>query len=240
MTKPAIAETTLTEIADGLFRISTRMPDLLPGGFTMNQFLVRDERSLLFHTGPRMLFERVRDAVARVIDPRALAYVSFSHLEADECGSINEWLALAPQAQAVCSTLAANVFLSDSADRPAIALADGERLDLGRTRVRWLDAPHIPHGMDCGYMFEEQSRTLLCGDLFCQPGDVVPAVTEGDIFGPSEAMRAGFPYAPVRNPQQILEKLAATEPVLLATMHGSSYRGDGAGLLRRLGAALAA
>jgi flavorubredoxin len=237
---PTIAETTITEIADNLFRISTRMPDLLPGGFTMNQFLIRDERPLLFHSGNRMLFDAVRNAVARVLPPESVRYVGFSHHEADENGSINEWLALAPHAEAVCSKLGAEVFLSDSAVRPALGLADGERLDLGATAVRWLDAPHIPHGMDCGYMFDERNRTLLCGDLFCQPGDVLPAVTEGDIFGPSEAMRAGFPYAPVRNAAAVLDKLASTEPALLACMHGSSYRGDGAALLRQLGAALGA
>jgi len=232
-------DTRIDEIADGVFRISTRLPDLMPGGFTFNQFLIRDDQPLLFHTGPRGTFEAVRTAIAKVLPPERLRYLAYSHLEADECGALNPFLAIAPAAEPVCSVLGAQVFLMDSADRPARGLADGERLVLGSRTVRWLDAPHVPHGHDCGYLFEERDRTLLCGDLFAQPGGDVAPVTEGDIFGPSEALRAGFPFAPVRNAGELLGRLAATEPALLACMHGSSYRGDGAALLRQLGSALA-
>jgi flavorubredoxin len=234
----ANATTRVDEIADGLFRISTALPQLLPTGFTFNQFLIKDERPLLFHAGPRSLFDAVRQAVATVLPPEKLAYIGYSHLEADECGSLNQWLELAPGARPVCSKLGAFVCLNDSALRPALGLAHGETLELGARGVTWLDAPHLPHGMDTGYLFEKQTRTLLCGDLFCQPGHVVPPVTEGDIFGPSEVLRQSFPYAPVANARQLLERLAATQPSLLACMHGSSYRGDGASLLRALGAVL--
>jgi flavorubredoxin len=234
----ANATTRIDEIADGLFRISTALPELLSTGFTFNQFLIKDERSLLFHTGPRATFEAVKQAVAKVLPPEQLAFVAYSHLESDECGSLNQWLECAPRAQAVCSRLGANIFLGDTALRPARGLADGEELELGARRVIWLDTPHLPHGMDAGYLFEKHTRTLLCGDLFAQPGDDVPPVTEGDIFGPSEALRKGFPYAPIDNATALLERLAATEPALLACMHGSSFRGDGAALLRALGGRL--
>jgi flavorubredoxin len=234
----ANASTRIDEIADGLFRISTALPELLPTGFTFNQFLLKDERPLLFHTGPNSLFESVKQAVAKVLPPEGLAYVAYSHLESDECGSLNRWLECAPRAQAVCSRLGATIFLGDTALRPARGLADGEELELGTRRVTWLDTPHLPHGMDAGYLFEKHTRTLLCGDLFAQPGDDVPPVTESDILGPSEALRKGFPFAPIKNGPALLERLAATEPALLACMHGSSFRGNGASLLRALGAAL--
>jgi flavorubredoxin len=230
--------TRIDEIADGLYRISTDVPELMPGGFSFNQFLIVDDAPLLFHTGPRSLFDSVSRAIARVLDPACLRYIAFSHLEADECGAINPFLERAPAAQAVCSQLGAGVFLADSALRPARGLAHGEQLELGRHVLTWLDAPHLPHGMDCGYMFERHTRTLLCGDLFTQPGSALPPVTEGDIFAPSEAMRAGFPYAPIQNARDLLGRLAAAEPKLLACMHGSSFRGDGAPLLRALGEAL--
>ncbi len=231
-------DTRIDEIADGLFRISTDLPATLPGGFTFNQFLIKDERPLLFHTGPRSTFEAVRNAVAKVLPPETLAYVGFSHTEADECGSINQWLEQAPGAQAVCSRLAANVVLADSALRPARGLSHGETLELGQRSVTWFDAPHLPHGMDTGYLFERANRALLCGDLFCHMGTRLPPVSEGDVFGPSEALRQAFPYAPIANARALLERLAATEPTLLALMHGSSFRGDGAALLRALGNAL--
>jgi flavorubredoxin len=233
MSQPS-GQTTIDEIADGIFQITTRLPDLMPGGFTINQFLIRDDEPLLFHTGPRGMFDAVSGAVAKVLSPSKLRYVAYSHLEADECGSLNQWLAIAPRAEPVCSSIGAFVFLSDSADRPARGLRDGEKLALGARTVRWIDAPHVPHGQDCGYLFEERDKTLFCGDLFAQPGSDVPAVTTGDIFGPSEALREQFPYAPVRNASDILTKIATTEPALLACMHGASYRGDGSALLRDL------
>lgn len=232
--------TSIDEIADSVFQITTRLPDIMPGGFTLNQFLIRDDEPLLFHTGPRGMFGLVKNAVAEVIDPTTLKWIGFSHLEADECGSLNEWLAIAPKASPLCSSMGAQVFLMDSADRPARGLANGERLQIGARTVRWLDAPHVPHGEDCGYLFEETGRTFFCGDLFAQVGSDLPVCTTDDIFAASEVLRERFPYAPVRNASEIVERLALTEPALLACMHGASHRGDGAALLRRLGRALAA
>lgn len=234
--------TTLTEIADRLFRISTPVPpQMMPGGFSFNQFLLVDDEPLLFHTGPRRLFPLTLEAVGHALPPERLRWVGFSHVEADECGALNEWLAMAPQAQPLCSQLAAMVSVADLADRAPRGLADGETLSLGRSTLRWLDAPHLPHGMECGYLYDETSGTLLCGDLFSQPGDALPAVTDSEtaIWESSEAMRQGFPYAPVRDAAGIVERLASLQPRLLACMHGSSYRGDGAALLRRLRDALA-
>jgi flavorubredoxin len=187
--------TNVHEIADGIFRINT--PVVLPGdagGFSFNQYLIVDDEPLLFHTGLRQLFPLVREAVAHVMPVERLRHVSFSHVEADECGALNEWLAAAPQAAPLCGTVAAIVSIGDLADRPPRALADGEVVSLGRHRVQWLDAPHLPHAWECGFLVEQATGTLLCGDLFTQPGDGSPAVTEGDILGPSEAFRHAMDY----------------------------------------------
>jgi flavorubredoxin len=237
------AGTNVAEIADGVFRISTPVgPEVIPGGFTFNQFLLVDDEPLLFHTGPRRLFPATRDAVRSILPLERLRYIAFSHFEADECGALNEWLAAAPRSQPLCSQLAALVSVSDVADRAPRGLADGETLSLGRRTVRWLDTPHLPHGMECGYLFDETDRVLLCGDLFCQPGASAPALTESSsaIWEPSEAMRQAFPYAPIRDPGAIVARLSELEPRVLACMHGSSFRGDGGALLRQLGAVLAA
>lgn len=242
-TTTAQTGTSVTEIATGLYRVSTPVPpDVLPGGLTFNQFLLVDDEPLLFHTGPRRLFPVTRDAVARVLPPERLRWIAFSHYEADECGALNEWLAEAPAAQPLCSQIAALVSVADVADRAPRGLADGETIRLGRHTLRWVDTPHLPHGMECGYLYDETDGTLLCGDLFEQPGIDAPPVTESAaaIWEPSEAMRKAFPYAPIRDPRGVVERLARLEPRLLACMHGSSYRGDGAALLRRLGDALAA
>jgi flavorubredoxin len=233
--------TRIDEIAPQIFRISTPVPpEAMPGGFTFNQFLLVDDEPLLFHTGPRKMFPLTHEAVGSVIDPARLRWISFSHFEADECGALNEWLAAAPDALPLCGTLAAMVSVDDFADRPARPLADGETLSLGGLSVTWLDTPHLPHGMEAGYLFETTTRTLLCGDLFAQPGAAPPVLTESTalVWEPSEAMRQEFPYAPIRGAEALLGKLAATEPRVLACMHGASYRGDGAALLHRLGAAL--
>ena len=237
----ATSGTTLTEIAAGLFRISTPVPpEAIPGGFSFNQFLLVDDEPLLFHTGPRQLFPLTRKAVEQVLPPERLRWIAFSHFEADECGALNDWLALAPQAQPLCSQLGAMVSVADIADRPPRGLADGETLRLGRHTLRWVDAPHVPHAMECGYLFDETDRTLFCGDLFSQPGHDLPAVSDSidAVWAPSEQMRQGFPYAPVRDAGPIVDRLARLEPQLLACMHGSSYRGDGGALLRRLRDAL--
>lgn len=227
--------TNVHEIAAGIYRISTPIPPSeMPGGFTFNQILVVDDAPLLFHTGPRRMFPLVREAVEHVLgDAGKLRYVSFSHVEADECGSLNEWLAVARRAEPVCGTIAAMVSVTDLADRPPRALADGEELSLGTKRVRWLDTPHLPHNWECGYLFEATTRTLLCGDLFTQGGADVPPLTEADVLGPSIAMwKAIGGIAVEANTRRLLEKLAATEPATLALMHGSSYRGNGTALLR--------
>lgn len=235
--------TNVHEIASGIFRISTPVPPSeMPGGFTFNQILIRDEEPLLFHTGFRRMFPLVREAVAHVLgDAAKLRYVAFSHVEADECGALDEWLATAPRAEAICSTIAAMTSVHDLARRPARALADGEELSLGDRRVRWLDAPHLPHNWECGYLLEATTRTLLCGDLFTHGGADLPALTESDVLGPSEAMRAAIGGVAIeKHTRALLGKLAATEPTTLALMHGSSFRGDGAALLRGLADALGA
>lgn len=236
-------DTTVSEISAGVYRISTPIPpEAMPGGFTFNQFLVVDDAPLLFHTGPRQMFPLVKDAVTRVLgDVKKLRYVSFSHVESDECGSLNQWLAVAPHAEPVCGTIAAMTSVKDLSDKPPIVLADGAELSLGGKRVRWLDAPHLPHNWECGFMAELSTRTLLCGDLFTQGGDKLPALTERDVLGPSEAMRKMIGGVAIeKDTRKLLAKLAATEPTTLAIMHGSSYQGDGAKLLMALADALGA
>jgi len=230
--------TRVDEVARSIYRISTPV-SVVPGGFSFNQYLIADEDPLLFHTGPRRMFPLVREAIDAVMPVERLRWVGFSHVEADECGALNDLLAAAPKAQPLCSRVAAMVSVDDLADRPPRALADGETVALGRARVRWLDAPHLPHGWECGYLFEETTGTLLCGDLFTQPGAEHPPVTEGDILGPSEAMRAAMDYfAHSGDTRSLLGKLAATSPKTLACMHGSAWSGDGRGLLLQLADAL--
>lgn len=227
--------TNVHEVADGIYRVNT--PVDLPGGppFSFNQYLIVDQDPLLFHTGPRKMFPLVREAVASVIPVERLRYISFSHVESDECGSLNEWLAAAPRSAPLCGAVAALVSIDDLADRPPRALGDGETLVLGKHSVQWFDAPHLPHAWECGYLMETQTRTLLCGDLFTQPGPGDPAVTETDILGPSEAFRSAMDYyAHAKNTRAMLERLAAAGPKTLACMHGSAWRGDGGRLLRAL------
>ncbi len=233
--------TNVYEIADGIYRINTPVQFEGGAGFSYNQYLIVDNQPLLFHTGPRKLFPLVREAVASVLPAEQLHYIALSHVEADECGSLNEWLAAAPQSLPVCGTVAALVSISDLADREPRALADGEAISLGTHTVRWHDTPHLPHAWECGFLSEEKTRTLLCGDLFTQGGADLPPITESDILGPSEAFRQGMDYySHTKNARKLLEKLASTEPTTLACMHGSAWRGDGAHLLRALADALSA
>jgi flavorubredoxin len=226
--------TRLDEIAEGIYRISTPVP-AVPGGFSFNQYLVIDEEPLLFHTGPRRMFPLVREAIEAVLPVERLRHVGLSHFENDECGAINELLAVAPQAAPVCGRIAAMVSIDDFADRKARALADGEALVLGRHTARWLDTPHVPHAWECGFIFEERTRTLLCGDLFTQPGAEHPPLSTGDILGPSEAMRSSLDYwAHSTNTRATLERLADLRPTTLACMHGSAWTGDGGALIRAL------
>lgn len=228
--------TNVHEVADGIYRINTPVPpSVMPGGFSFNQFLLVNDEPLLFHTGPRKLFPLVLEGVSSVLPVDSLRHIAFSHFEADECGSLNEWLQAAPNAQPVCGEVGAMVSVDDVADRPARAMSDGEVLELGRHRLQWLATPHLPHGWDTGYFFEENSQTLLCGDLFTQPGPGEAPVTESDILEPSERFRENMDYfSHSRNAPALLERLARTEPRTLACMHGSVWQGDGAALLRAL------
>lgn len=231
----AASGTTLHEIAPDIYRINT--PVALPGGlaFNFNQYLVADEAPLVFHTGPRRMFPLVQEAIAKVLPVATLRYIAFSHVEADECGGLNDFLAAAPGAVPVCGKLAALVSVDDLADRPARALADGEVLATGTHAFRWLDAPHVPHGWECGFMIDTTTRTLLCGDLFTQAQSAATPLTDTDILGPSEAFRAPMDYyAHAPNTAGVLERLAREAPAVLACMHGSAWRGDGAALLREL------
>jgi flavorubredoxin len=233
--------TNVHEVADGIYRINTPVQIEGAGGFSFNQYLIVDEEPLLFHSGLRKMFPLVCEAVASVLPVERLRYIAMSHVEADECGSLNEWLAAAPQSVPLCGTVAALVSVGDLADRPPRALADGEGLSLGRHSVRWIDAPHLPHAWECGFLAEERTATLLCGDLFTQGGADLPPLTESDILGPSEAFRHEMDYfSHTKKARAMLERLASTQPSTLACMHGSAWRGDGAALLRALADALSA
>jgi len=229
------------EVAEGIFRINTPVVmDDGPGGFSFNQYLILDADPLIFHAGPRKLFPVVREAVASIIPIERLRYIAFSHVEADECGALNDWLAAAPRAAPLCSRLAALVSVNDLSDRPAHALAHGEALSLGERSVRWFDTPHLPHGWESGLLTDERTRTLFCGDLFTQPGARTPPLTESDILGPSEAFRGAMDYfAHAPDTREQLERLADIRPTTLACMHGSAWKGDGGALLRALADELA-
>jgi flavorubredoxin len=226
----------IDEVAPDLYRISIHVPQI---DLQFNHFLVRDDEPLLFHTGMRKMFPQVREAVARLIDPASLRWISWSHFEVDECGALNEWLAVAPQAQPVCSQVGVLVNLDDFSDRPARGLAKDDVIDTGRHRYRYVPTPHLPHGWDAGVLFEEASATLLCSDLFHQLGDVEP-VTSADVLGRWDAAVAAYQqhpilmdYVPVTAAtRRRLGELADLNPRVLAAMHGSTFVGDGAAALR--------
>jgi flavorubredoxin len=226
--------TRVDEIARDTFRISTFHSEF---GIQFNQFLVRDEEPFLMHTGMRRMFNTTHDAVSRLIDPARLAWIGFSHFEPDECGALNEWLAVAPRAQAAGGPVAAMVMLSDFADRAPRMLAPGEVLDLGSHRLRFLSTPHLPHGWDAGLYFDESCGTLLCSDLLFQPGDPGPITEDDPIPSVRQAIVAGLagplahdiPYT--NHTDAMLHELAALAPRTLAIMHGASYRGDGGKVL---------
>jgi len=233
--------TNINEISEGIYRISTPVPpDKVPGGFSFNQYLILDEDPLLYHTGLRKLFPFTLEAVKSVLSPERIRYIGVSHTEADECGALNEWLQAAPRAVPLCGNIAKAVSLDDIADRAARAVADGEVLSLGTHTVRWFDAPHLPHAWDCGHLMELSTHTLLCGDLFTQNGEGMPAITEADILGPSEMFRKNMDYYSYsRNAPAMIDRLVNEKPTTLACMHGSVWKGDGAGLLRALAQELA-
>lgn len=220
----------VNEIAPNVYRISTFHPDY---GIQFNQILIKDDEPFLMHTGFKKSFPVTLEAVSSVIAPSSLRWIGFSHFEADECGALNEWLGIAPHAQAVCSVVGAMVNLVDYADRPARALADDEVFEIGSHRLRFLATPHFPHGWDAGLFFEENDRTLLCSDLFFQPGDPEPLIESGIVERARDSIIAGMagplakdmPYTLYTD--SLFQRLAALEPQTLATMHGSSFRGDG-------------
>ena len=227
--------TRIDPVGDDLYRISTSVsPETIPGGFTFNQYLLLDDAPLLFHTGQRGLFSDVSQAIATVIALKELRYIAFCHVEADECGALNAFLAAAPNAEPLCSTVAAMTSVTDLADRPPRVLADGDILSLGKHAVQWIDAPHVPHGWENGFLFEQTARTLFCGDLFTQGGGEHEPLSD-DILESSESMRAQMDYfAHGANTGPVLERLAKLDPRILACMHGSAYCGEGAALLRKL------
>jgi flavorubredoxin len=222
--------TRIDEIASGIFRISTYISDF---DLQFNQFLIKDDEPLLFETGMKQIFPQVREAVSKIIDPASLRYISFSHFEPDECGSLNEWLAGAPRAEAICSVVGAMVFVNDGAIRPARGLNHDEIVQTGNHRVRFKATPHLPHGWDAGFLFEETTRTLLCSDLLGHAGDM-PPTTDSDIVGRFRDATVTFQGGPLanympytRNTEGQIRELASLKPRACATMHGSTFLGDG-------------
>jgi flavorubredoxin len=229
-------ETRIAEIAPRLYRLSTFVPEVAPpAGFTFCQFLLDADEPLLFHTGARGMFPLVSEAVKKIMPLEKLRWVGFSHLESDEAGAMNLWLAAAPRASLVHGAIASMVSLNDLADRPPRVMGDGETLDLGGAKVRYLDTPHVPHGWDAGMMFEETHSTLLCSDLFTHVGDTA-AMTDGDIVGPAGQAEAMFQATPLTpNLVPTITRLAALKPKTLAVMHGASFNGDCVSALGALG-----
>ena len=229
-----MSNTLIDEIADGIYRLSTFVADVGPTGFTFNQFLIDDDEPLLFHTGQRMLFDSVSEAVATIVPIETLRWITFGHVEADECGSMNQFLAAAPRAEVAHGGLGCMVSLNDLADRPPVPLANGQVLELGTHRVRHIDTPHVPHGWEARVLFEETTKTLLCGDLFTQLGQG-PALTSNDVLAAAAQAEDVFGAScltPATAPT--IRALADLDPYTLAVMHGSSVTGDCSGALRGL------
>ena len=222
-------DTKVSEIGAGVFRLSTWVADVAPpAGFTFNQFLIQAEEPMLFHCGHRRMFPLISAAVASIMPLEKLRWISFGHVEADECGAMNLWLGAAPNAQVVHGELGCGISIADLADRPPRGLADDEVLDIGGKRMRWLGTPHVPHGWEAGVFYEEIDGTLFCGDLFTHVGETAP-LTDGDILGPGIAAEQSFramTMAP--GTSAALERMAALKPRKLALMHGASFEGDGA------------
>lgn len=228
--------TQIDEIADRIYRISTFVPEIGHTGFTFNQYLIDDDQPLLFHTGPRAGFAGLAEAIGTLVDLERLRWVTFGHVESDECGAMNELLAAAPRAEVAHGMVGCLVSLNDLADRPPVALADGQVLELGDHRVRHLDTPHVPHGWEARVLFEETTGTLLCGDLFAQLGNP-PALTSDDIVeaaGQAEDAFGASCLTPATGPT--IRRLAELRPSTLAVMHGSCFAGDGAAALEALAA----
>lgn len=224
--------TQITEVASDIFRISTFVSEF---NLQFNQFLVRDEQPLLYHTGMKALFPSVRDAVVKILPPESLRWIGFSHFEADECGALTEWQTVAPRATAICSFVAKAVSVDDVvALRPSQALADDENISTGKYRFRMLCTPHVPHCWEASLLFEETQGTLFCSDLFHQNGDVEPS-TSADVVGRFRQTLTEYQQGPLANympytpyTESTLQRLAALKPRTIAAMHGSTYTGDGA------------
>jgi flavorubredoxin len=227
-------ETRIDEIADRIYRFSTFIPEVGPSGFTFNQFLIDDDEPLLFHTGARQLFPLVSEAIGSITPVEGLRWIMFGHLESDECGAMNQFLAAAPNAEVAHGAIGCMVSLDDLADRPPVPLTDGQVIELGTHRVRHIDTPHVPHGWDARALYEETTGTLFCGDLLSQVGDG-PAVTGDDVLATAIATEDLF-GATCLTPTTgtTIRQLAALEPTTLAIMHGSAFTGDGASALRGL------
>jgi flavorubredoxin len=227
-------ETKVDEIAERIYRLSTFLPTVGPSGFTFNQFLVDAAEPLLFHCGQRALFPSVSRAATRVLDLRRLRWIAFSHIEADECGALDEWLAAAPHATVTHGAIGCAIWLNDQAPRPPRALADGEVLDLGDRRVRRLDTPHVPHCWDAGLLYEETTATLFTSDLFTHVGNPA-ALTDRDILGPAVEAEKRFGYTALTPATgTTIRRLARLAPRTLAVMHGSSYSGEATTVLESL------
>jgi len=226
--------TRVDEVAAGIYRICTPL-DVIPGGFTLNSYLIDDDEPLLFHTGYRKLFPVTLEAINKVVPVGKLCWIGGSHFEGDEFGALNDFLAAAPESTPFGTEIGVLTSLNDFAVRPARGLGDGQEFSIGGRRMKWLYTPHVPHGWDCGILFDLSTRTLLCGDLFTQAGANMPPVTEAEVLTASEGMRGMMDYyAHATSTSAILERLASLCPSLLACQHGSAYRGDGAALLREL------
>jgi len=229
--------TRVDEVASGIYRLSTLAPNVGPNGMTFNQFLVDADEPLLFHTGHRSMFPSVAEAIATVVPLHRLRWITFGHVESDECGSMNQLLAAAPEAQIAHGALGCAVSLNEMADRPPRPLVDGEILDLGGKRVRHLDTPHVPHGWEARVLFEETTQTLLCGDLFTHLGDG-PPLTSDDVVVPAMEAEAVFRASSLApETANVMRRLGDLEPKTLALMHGSSFSGDGKRALYDLAAA---
>lgn len=219
----------ITEIAPDVFRISVYVPEM---NLQFNHFLIKDEQPMLYHAGMKQMFPLLVEAVKKLIDPAELRWIGFSHFEVDECGGLNDWLKIAPNALPVCSEVGALVNMSDFSDKPAHAMSENDTLRTGKYNYRFIRTPHLPHGWDAGVLFEETNKTLLCSDILHQNGEV-SALTDSDILSLHKQSLQEFEQGPLmsytpytKNTSKILKKLSGLNPKTLATMHGSSFNGD--------------
>ncbi len=229
---------TVTEIAPDIYRISIYVKDF---DLQFNHFVVKDDEPLLYHTGMRIMFPELHEAVSKLLDPKTIRYISWSHFEVDECGALNEWLEVAPCAEPVCSVVGALVNINDFSNRPPRGLQKDDVLLTGKHRFRFISTPHLPHGWDAGSLFEETNATLFCSDLFHQIGQVEPVTESDKILGRTHKAITEYQGGPLmdylpytNNTKRLLYKLADLKPKTLAIMHGSSFSGNCERLLHEL------